>query len=93
MTTLATLAQQMPGMPWHNGGGMHWLWWAFWIVLLLALLSAFWRFSADRRETGRSVAEEDRAEEALRRRFAEGGIDEEEFARRLTVVRETFLGR
>lgn len=96
MMALAGLAQQMPGMPWHNGGlfmGMHWLWWGFWIVLLLVLLSAFWRLSADRRETGRSVAEEERAEEVLRHRFAEGEIDEEEFARRLKVLRETFLGR
>lgn len=92
--TMATVAQMQRS--WHEGGlfmGMHWLWWAFWIVLVLVILLAFWRVVADRAETRRSIREEERAEEALRRRFADGEIDEDEFASRLKVLRENMLGR
>lgn len=93
-TTLTTVAQMQRS--WHEGGlfmGMHWLWWAFWIVLALVIILAFWRVGADRRDTRRAIREEERAEEALRRRFADGEIDEDEFARRLKVLRENMLGR
>ncbi len=87
-------AQTMP-MPWHNGGlfmGMHWLWWLFWLVTLAVLIGAFWRLFADRSSYHRTVEEEEAAEEVLRARFARGEIDEEEYARRLRVLRETTLG-
>lgn len=80
---------------WHGGGlfmGMHWLWWAFWTVLLLVVLLAFWRIGADRAATRRAVREEEQAEAVLRRRFADGEIDEEEYARKLKVIREGMLG-
>lgn len=72
--------------------GMHWLWWGFWIVVLGVLLAAFWRLFSDRAETRRAVEEEEHAEEVLRRRYARGEIDQEEYERRLQVLRETFLG-
>ncbi len=53
METYAMHQTQMQGMPWHNGGlfmGMHWIWWSFWIVVLAALLLAFWRLYADSRQ-------------------------------------------
>ncbi len=96
MNVFGGLMVQMPGMSWHNGGlfmGMHWLWWGFWVVLFAVLGLAFWRLASDRAQTGRSVTEEEQAEEALRRRFANGEIGEEEFARRLKVLRESMLGR
>lgn len=96
MNVLPTLAFQMPHRSWHDGGlfmGLHWLWWAFWIALLIALGAAMWRLFADRSDTSRRVADQERAEEALRRRFADGEIDEEEYARRLEVLRESMLGR
>lgn len=95
MTMFAAFAQQMP-MSWHNGGlfmGMHWLWWGFWIVLLAALASAFWRLKADRSATHRRIAKEEFAESALRERFAKGEIDEQEYARKLKILRESILGR
>jgi len=96
MNTYAGLAVQMPGMSWHDGGlfmGMHWLWWGFWLVLFAVLGMAFWRLAADRAQTRRSVAVEEVAEGALRRRFAKGEIEEEEYSRRLKVLRESMLGR
>ncbi len=85
----------MEAMSWHDGGflmGMHWIWWAFWIVVFLALLAAFWRLFSDRSETRDRVGHEEAAEALLRRRFATGAIDEQEYARRLKVLRETTLG-
>jgi putative membrane protein len=96
MNMFGGLAFQMPGMSWHDGGlfmGMHWIWWGFWLVLFAVLGLAFWRLLSDRAETRRSVATEEQAEEALRRRFAKGEIDEDEYARKLKVLRESMLGR
>jgi uncharacterized membrane protein len=72
--------------------GMHWLWWTFWIVVLAVLAWGFVRLFADRRETHRRACCEEEAEDELRGRFARGEIDEDEYARRLEVLRETYLG-
>lgn len=97
MTILAAEDPQMlmQHMAWHNGGlfmGMHWLWWAFWLVVFVLLVVAFWRLFADRSETRQRVAHEEAAEEALRKRFANGEIDEDEYVRRLKVLRESTIG-
>jgi uncharacterized membrane protein len=44
---------------------------------------------ADRSSTYRQARREEAAEEELRRRFARGEIDDDEFAERLRVLRET----
>jgi len=96
MVEFAALGWQMPNMSWHEGGlfmGMHWLWWGFWALLLAVLLVAFWRLLADRSTVRRRVMEEERAEEVLRERFARGEITEDEYAQKMKVLRETFLGR
>lgn len=80
---------------WHDGGlfmGMHWLWWSVWILTIVALLWAFVRLFSERSETRRHAEAEETAVEVLRRRFADGEIDEEEYARRMKVLRETHLG-
>lgn len=83
-------------MSWHDGGlfmGMHWLWWSVWFVVLGLLGWAFIRLYSERAEVRRQRGEKEAAEEALRRRFAEGDIDEDELVRRMNVLRETGLGR
>lgn len=83
------------GRSWHETGlfmGMHWAWWAFWVVVLLALAQAFLRLFRDRAEMRRSAAREESAEEVLRARFARGEITEEELIHALKVLRETMLG-
>lgn len=90
---MTTLAIQMPGS-WHDGGmyGMHWGWWSFWILIALVLgwiLSRAAVGRSDRSEAGRASRRGEEAEEDLRRRYARGEIDEEEFARRLEVLRGT----
>ncbi len=92
MFTLANITQVRS---WHDGGlfmGMHWLWWFAWALTLFAIVWAFVRFYGDRTETRRSRDSEEAAEEVLRRRFADGDIDDEEFARRLRALRETHTG-
>jgi len=79
---------------WHDGGlfmGMHWVWWFIWLFTIAILLSALWRAFADRSETHRRVERKEAAEEALRERFASGEIDEEEFIRRMGILRESVL--
>lgn len=95
MNALPTLRAQM-STPWHNGGllmGMHWIWWAFWLVVIGVLFLAFWRLLTERSQMRHDLADEERAEETLRRRYARGEIGDEEYARKLKVLRETMLGR
>lgn len=86
-------ALQMP-RSWHDGGmfiGMHWAWWSVWILTLIILAWALWRVVTERSETHRRVEREEAAEKELRRRFARGEIDEDEFAARLRALRETHV--
>jgi len=88
---LTTLTTQMP-RSWHDGGmfiGMHWAWWGFWILTALVLGWALWRVAADRSDIHRQARREEEAEAELRARYARGEIDEDEFARRLEVLRKT----
>ncbi len=70
---------------------MHWIWWFVWLLTIALLLWGFWRIFADRRESRRQAERVGEAEEALRRRFAEGEIDEDELARRMRTLREAIL--
>jgi len=84
---------QMPS--WHDGGlfmGMHWLWWGAWVLTIGLLGWAFVRLARDRANVNRRFTQEEVAEEALRKRFAVGDIDEEEYMRKVKVLRETMLG-
>lgn len=77
---------------WHDRGmfmGMHWVWWSIWILTIAGLLWALWRAFADRSETHRRAERQETASEALRKRFAEGEITEEEFARLMRVLRDS----
>lgn len=84
---------QMRG--WHDGGlfmGMHWVWWFVWIGTALLLGWGLFRGLTDRRRARRRIGMTEAAEEALRRRFADGEIDEEEFAHRMKVLHDTTPG-
>ena len=89
MTRMTTMIAQMP--MWQDGGhlmGLHWGWWTFWIVLLVLLvLGVASGFGGGRRGGGATPAETS-AEEVLRRCFAAGEIDEEEYQRRLKALRD-----
>jgi putative membrane protein len=77
-------------MGWHWGDGG--AWWAmgfgmlFWLLLLaLTVALIVWLVN---RSTARGPEQRgDSAEEVLRRRFASGEIDAEEYGRRLAVLR------
>lgn len=90
MTWLFPSIQQAEA--WHRQGlfmGMHWAWWFFWIALILVLGWAFWRLAAERREARLSARRMVLAEEALRRRFAEGEIDEQELLEGMRTLHAT----
>ena len=65
----------------HDYWGMHAFWWLFW---LLGIGGLFWLMSA-RSRRGRSTRRDD-ALDTLRRRYASGEIDEEEYERRREIL-------
>jgi putative membrane protein len=75
-------------MGWHWADGGWWMMgltmvvWVLLLVLLVALI--VWLVSRASRGPDRGV---DSAEEVLRRRFAAGDIDAEEYERRLSALR------
>lgn len=86
-----TLPAQMP-TSWHEGGlfmGMHWAWWIFVGATLLVLILAFWIAFAERGATHLQEETREAAEEALRQRFAQGEISEEQFADTLRILKES----
>tara|TARA_R110002111_G_scaffold144021_1_gene210192 strand:- start:691 stop:912 length:222 start_codon:yes stop_codon:yes gene_type:complete len=62
-------------------GGMHWIWWGLWIVLI------FWIFLIPYPTPGQK-RKKDSAMEILRERFARGEISEEEFEQRKKLLWE-----
>jgi len=88
-------AYAAPAQTWHDGGmfiGMHWVWWLFWVFALLIIVWALVRLGADQSAGHRDALRQEAAEETLRRRFAAGEIDEEEYTRRMKVLRDTATG-
>jgi putative membrane protein len=69
--------------------GMPWLWWIFWVALARLLI---WTLVSAVRDNGSDDGPpfqgRESAEEVLRRRFADGEIDEEEYQERLRVLRD-----
>ncbi len=59
-------------------GGMHGLWWIFWIVLIGALLLSMRSRNGQRRRES--------PQEELRRRLANGEIDSEEYEKRKALL-------
>jgi len=93
MKTLYSL-QGMPGMydGWYHNGhfwGMHVGWWIFWIVLVGVIVWVFSRSTAGRGPGPNDHPSRDDPEEILRRRFAAGDIDRDEYEDRLRELRKT----
>jgi putative membrane protein len=69
----------------HDGGyymgGMHGLWWLFWIVLIGALVYAAWGRPLERGRGSRETPHE-----VLRRRLANGEIDAQEYEQRKALL-------
>ena len=80
-------------MMWHwGGGGIHWWGWfvgfiltvGFWALFIFLIVSFARSFAA---KGHAHLSEHEDPERILARRFASGEIDEEEFHRRLNVIR------
>ena len=71
----------------HHMWGMHWLWWIFWVLLIVA---AWWAFT---RRTPPSEPQSEPPPETpldrLQRRYADGEITTEEYEeRKATLLRD-----
>ena len=62
-------------------GGMHGLWWLFWIVLIAAVVYASWGRASGGRRGSRETPHE-----VLRRRLASGEIDAQEYEQRKALL-------
>jgi putative membrane protein len=88
----------MHDMWWYgDGGGWGWPGWilmgvgmvAFWAVVITLVILAVRHLSTDRVIRPAPLASESRrAEDMLAERYAQGEIDDDEYRRRLTVLRE-----
>ena len=67
--------------------GMHFFWWAFWIVLIVAAFSTVTPVPKNQLRTG------ERALDILRRRYAAGQLSTEEYERRKAVLERDEPGR
>ncbi|MBK0868808.1 SHOCT domain-containing protein [Saccharopolyspora sp. HNM0986] len=68
------------------------LWMALWglislAILILIVVAIVWLVRAMTRPNTRATERQDHAEEVLRRRYAAGEIDEEEYERRRSTLR------
>ncbi len=68
-----------PSYWWHMG----WMW-LFWILVIVALIWLFRVFAAP----GRGGEPRESPEQILKRRYAQGEIDKEEYERRLSDLRK-----
>ena len=62
-------------------GGLHWLWWIFWLVLIGGLVYATWGRPSEQRRRARETPHE-----ALQRRLANGEITPEEYEKRKALL-------
>lgn len=69
---------------WHDMGHMGGMWF-WWILALVLIVLAAWIISRVTSRQGESAGES--AEERLKRRYAEGEIDENEYETRLKDLR------
>lgn len=69
----------------HDGGvfmgGMHWIWWIFWLALIGVIVFYGWRRPGGQRRRPRETPKE-----VLQRRLASGEIAPEEYERRKALL-------
>lgn len=68
-------------MHWYNAQylGMHFFWWIIWIVLLIWIFAAPWNIPGQRHK-------KDTPLDILRKRFANGEIDQAEYESRKKIL-------
>ena len=62
-------------------GGMHWIWWIFWVALVGSIVFYGWAGPSDRRRGPRESPHE-----VLKRRLANGDISAEEYEKRKVLL-------
>jgi putative membrane protein len=72
----------------YSMGGMHWIWWTFWIVLVGAIVFYRWGRPGDR---GQSPGET--PYEVLKRRLASGEISADEYGKTKALLDRDASGK
>lgn len=62
-------------------GGMHWLWWIFWLVLIGVLAYYTWARPSEQRRRPRETPQQ-----ALQRRLANGEITPDDYEQRKALL-------
>ena len=62
-------------------GGMHWLWWTFWVVLIGVLVYTLWGKPSEQRRRLRETPQQ-----ALQRRLASGEITTDDYEKRKALL-------
>lgn len=62
-------------------GGMHWIWWLFWLALIGVIVFYGWGRPDDRRRSPRESPHE-----VLKRRLANGDISAQEYEQRKALL-------
>lgn len=63
----------------HHFWGMHWIWWILWVILLFWIFATPWDVPGQRKK-------KDSPLDILKKRYAEGEINTEEFEERKKVL-------
>lgn len=69
-------------------GGMHWLWWIFWLVLVGVIVFYGWGRAGEQRRGPRETPHE-----VLRRRLASGEITPEQYEQRKALLDRDAAGK
>jgi putative membrane protein len=68
-------------------GGMHFLWWIFWVAIIAAFVWTLWGRPGGRAsDTDRTVERRETPLELLQRRLANGDCTPEEYEKRKTLL-------
>ncbi|ODV12991.1 MAG: hypothetical protein ABT20_03065 [Rubrivivax sp. SCN 70-15] len=67
-------------------GGMHFLWWIFWIAIVAAFAWAFWGRRDDSRRGSNPPPARETPHELLQRRLASGECTPEEYEKRKALL-------
>jgi putative membrane protein len=77
-------------MHWMNGGGGYYMWfvWIFWLILLGVIIWAVVTIINKSQNAARNVQPGESALGILKKRFAKGEINKEQFDQMKTVLKE-----
>jgi putative membrane protein len=68
-------------MHYENVGGMHLVWWFFWVIMLVWIFATPWDIPGQRTKKNTPL-------DILKRRFAAGEIQKDEYEEKRTIIEQ-----